>query len=152
MARMVRITALGVLAALAALAFTACGEPEEGVSGPQKAQAVRADAVCEETQDKVGTLADDAAADRDAVRAAAERFHSFNPPSEDETIWKRFVTEADNLWLSLEDVAQARDPSTNERARADRAVVRARDTNARLADMAEEYGMTTCANGGLAEA
>ena len=147
MTRLARISALGVLAALA---LAACGDAEEGQSGPQKEHTQRVDAICEETQDKVGTLGDDAAADRDAVRSAAERFRSFNAPSEDETVWQRFVVESENLWLTLEDVAQSRDPSTNDRPRAEEALTRARDTNARLAQLARDYGMSTCADGGLA--
>ncbi|MCA1693067.1 MAG: hypothetical protein LC733_13055 [Actinobacteria bacterium] len=142
-----RMTALGLLAALA---LTGCGGGE-GVGGPQKENAAKADAVCEETQDKVGTLGDDAGADRDVVRAAAERLATFDAPSENETTWLRFVRETENLWLSLEDVAQSRDPSTNDRARAERALVRVRETNTRLAEHAEDYGIETCAEGGFAK-
>lgn len=147
MTRMVRMTALGMLAALA---LTACGGGE-GIGGPQQENAARADNLCEETQEKVGTLADDAGADRDLVRAAAERLAAFDAPSENETTWLRFVRETENLWLALEDVAQSRDPSTNDRPRAERALVRVRETNARIVELAADYGMEVCSDGGWAE-
>jgi DNA repair ATPase RecN len=140
----VRMTALGLLAALA---LSGCGETE-GVAAPQRENANRADQICESTQDQVGTLADDAGKDRDLVRAAAERFAALDAPSENETIWQRFIRESENLWLALEDVAQARDPAVNERARADRALTRVRETNTRLAELGEKYSMQVC-NAGL---
>ena len=143
MTRSVRRLALGVLAALA---LSGCGDAE-GIGDAQRQHAEQADAICQTTQVEVGTLADDAAKDRDAVRAAADRFNQLEAPSEDETIWLQFVRESENLWLSLEDVAQARDPSTNDRARADRGVTRVRETNTRLAERAREYGMEICDTG-----
>ncbi len=142
MSRLVRCVALAVLAGLA---FAACGEAT-GVSGPQREQAQRADAICREVQSRVGpTIGDDPAAERDAVRSAADRFLNMNPPSENETTWTLFVQETNNLWLALEDLAQAQE--ANDRARADRARERVRDTNARIAERARDYGMTDCARG-----
>ena len=143
MTRSVRMTALGVLAALA---LAGCGDAE-GAGGPQKENAAKADAICEATQDQVGVLADDAGRDRDLVRTAAERLAALDAPSENETIWLRFLRESENLWLALEDVAQAREPTVNERARADRAVTRVRETNTRLAELARDYGMEVCSDG-----
>lgn len=148
MTRLVRMAALGVLAALA---LAGCGGGEDA-GGPQIAFAEEVDVICEDTQAKVGpTLGDDAAADRDAVRAAAERLHTLDAPGENESTWLRFVADTDNLWLSLEDVAQARDPSVNEAARAETALTRVRDTNDRIIELADKYGMEICADGGWAE-
>ena len=143
MTRSVRRLVLGVLAALA---LSGCGETE-GIGTPQKENAQRADEICQTTQVEVGTLGDDAAKDRDAVRQAADRFNQLDAPSENETTWKQFLRESENLWLSLEDVAQARDPNVNERARADRAVTRVRETNNRFAELAKKYGMEICDSG-----
>ncbi len=143
MTRWLRVMALGVLAALA---LSACGDAE-GASTAQKENARKADAICEQTQDQVGTLGDDPAKDRDAVRSAAEKFAGLKAPSENETTWLEFERESDNLWMSLEDVAQARDPAVNERARADRALTRVRDTNNRLAKLAQDYEMQECNKG-----
>ena len=143
MTRSVRRMALGVLAALA---FSGCGETE-GIGAPQRENAERADAICQTTQVEVGTLADDAAKDRDAVRSAADRFNQLDAPSENETTWLQFVRESENLWLALENVAQARDPSTNERARAEEGVREVRDTNNRLAEHGRKYGMEICDTG-----
>lgn len=143
---MTRTGRMAMLGVLAALVLGACGDAE-GISAPQRENAQRADGICERTQDQVGTLGDDAARDRDAVRAAADQFNAIDAPSEDETIWLRFVRETENLWLSLEDVAQARDPSTNDRPRAERAITRVRDTNTRIMELAREYGMEVCSRG-----
>ncbi len=143
MSRSVRITALGILTALA---LVACGDAE-GIGAPQRENAQRADEICGATQREVGTLADDAAMDRDAVRNAAERLAALDAPSENETTWLRFVRETENLWLALEDVAQARDPAVNDRARAERAVTRVRETNDRIKELARDYGMEVCSDG-----
>ncbi|MDQ3979587.1 MAG: hypothetical protein M3314_08555 [Actinomycetota bacterium] len=143
MTRSVRMLVLGVLAALA---LSACGETE-GIGTAQRENAERADAICQRTQAEVGTLADDAANDRDEVRRASDEFKAINAPSENEIKWTRFVRETSNLWLSLEDVAQARDPSTNDRPRAERAVTRVRETNTRIMELAEDYGMQVCNRG-----
>jgi len=139
--RSVRVLALGVLGALA---LVACGETE-GIAGPQREQAQKADAICESTQQQVGRLGDDAARDRDLVRSAADRLRAMEYPSENETIWLRFVTESENLWLALQDLAEARD--VNERARADRALIRVRETNDRVKELARDYGTEACAEG-----
>jgi DNA repair ATPase RecN len=142
--RSVRMTALG---ALAALALAGCGGGDGGPVGPQKEHIAKADPICEQAQNQVGTLGDDAAKDRDVVRSAAERLGALNAPSEDETIWMQFIRESDNLWLALEDVAQARDPSTNDKARADKGLTRVRETNTRAAGLAKKYGMKICSDG-----
>ena len=146
MTRWVGTTALGCLAALT---LVGCGSGE-GQSGAQKEHAARADAICEETQERVGMLGDNAEQDRDLVRTAAERFDALDAPGEGETTWLRFVREADNLWLSLEDLAQSRDPSTNDQRRAAEALTRVNDTNGRMQTLARDYGMQICADGGLA--
>ena len=143
MTRSVRTLGLVVLAAVV---LSGCGETE-GISGPQKENAEKTDLICQSTQVQVGTLGDDAGKDRDAVRTAAEKFAAVDPPSENETTWQQFVRESENLWLSLEDVAQARDPSTNDRARAERALTRVRETNTRLAELGKKYGMEICDKG-----
>jgi hypothetical protein len=141
--RFVRWMALPLLAALA---LAACGDDGGEPSGPQREQAQRADGICRETQRKVGeNLGDQAAAERDAVKSAADRFLAMDPPSEEETIWQQFVQDTNNLWLNLEDIAQAQE--AGDRARTQRALQRAQDTNARIAELAEKYGMTDCAKG-----
>lgn len=148
MRRLVRMAALGILAALA---LTACGGGEDA-SGPQRAFGEEVDIICEETQEQVGpTLGDDAAADRDAVRAAAERLRTLDAPSEGEPTWLRFVADTENLWIALEDVAQSREPSVNDTARAQRALDLVNSTNQELVELAADYGMQICADGGWAE-
>jgi hypothetical protein len=142
--RIVRVVGVCLLAALA---LSACGGGGS-TSGPQRDLIKKADAICLDTQDKVGrTLGDDAAADRDAVHSASNRLMALDAPSEDESTWMVFVQEVNNLWIELEDVAQSLDPSTNDRARADRARARVRQTNDHIKQLAKQYGMVNCAMG-----
>ncbi len=145
MSRIVRMTCLCLLGAFA---LAACGDDGGGASGPQKETAERADQICRATQRTVGAnLGDDAAADRDAVRGATDQLMRIDPPSENETAWTLFVQSHNNLWIALEDVAQALDPNVNDRARADRARTKVRDLNNDVKKYATDYQMEICSQG-----
>lgn len=143
---MSRIVRLGLVGLLAALALAACGEGEIG--GAQANFAEEADTVCLEAQDKVGaTLGDDAVADRDAVRAASDRFMELDPPSEGETTFEIFRQSVNNLWITLQDIAQSQEPTVNDQARAERARETMRQVNENVKKAADDYGMDACARG-----
>ena len=143
MSRIVRL-AVGFL--LAALALGACGEG--GVSGAQKEQAERADDICIDLQEKVGReLGDEPEADRDAVRAASDQFMAMNVPSEGETTWEIFIQSTNNLWISLQDIAQSLDPNVNDRARAERARETVDQVHENIRNAADDYGMEVCSEG-----
>ena len=145
MSRIVRMTCLCLLGAFA---LVACGGDEGGASGPQKETGERADQICRDTQRKVGdNLGDDAAADRDAVRAGTDELMKINPPSENETTWELFVQSHNNLWIVLEDIAQSLDPNVNDRARADRARTTLREVHDRVKKHATDYEMRICSQG-----
>lgn len=153
MSWMVRVTAkaFGHAAGgclVAALVLGACGDAEAGISGPQREQAQKADAVCQQAQDAVGrTLGDDPEREQMALQSAAQKLRAMNPPSENETTWQQLVGEMDNLWLSMLDQAQALDPNVNDRARAQRALDRAKETNRDIMRLAAKYGAVECAKG-----
>jgi hypothetical protein len=141
-----RIVRLGIVSMLAALALAACGESEIG--GAQKEFAEEADAVCLDAQDKVGReLGDDAPADRDAVRAASDQFMQMEPPSEGETTFEIFRQSVNNLWITLQDIAQSQEPTVNDQPRAERARETMRQVNQKVIEAADDYGMNACARG-----
>ncbi|MDQ4098849.1 MAG: hypothetical protein M3144_13405 [Actinomycetota bacterium] len=129
---------------VAALVLGACGD--DGVSGAQREHAERAEAVCLEMLEAVGrNFGDDPAAERDAVKRAADRLEQMNPPSEDEPRWTLIVAEMNNLWLQLSDAAEARDPMVNDMPRAQRALERVNQTTQRMRNLTSDYGMQECA-------
>ena len=143
---MSRIVRLGLVGLLAALALAACGEGEIG--GVQANFAEEADAVCLDAQDAVGAqLGDDAVADRDAVRAASDRFMQMDPPSEAETTFEIFRQSVNNLWITLQDIAQSQEPTVNDQPRAERARETMRQVNETIKKSADDYGMRACADG-----
>jgi hypothetical protein len=144
-----RIVRMTCLCLLGAFALAACGgDSQGGASGPQKETGERADRICRDAQRKVGdVLGDDAAADRDAVRAATDQLMGINPPSENETTWELFVQSHNNLWIVLEDIAQSLDPNVNDRARADRARTTLRTVHDNVKRYATDYEMEICSQG-----
>lgn len=143
---MSRIVRLGMVGLLAALALAACGEGEIG--GAQKDFAEEADTVCLDAQDAVGReLGDDAPADRDAVRAASDRFMEMEPPSEGETTFEVFRQSVNNLWITLQDIAQSQEPSVNDQARAERARETMSMVHDKVKETAKDYGMEVCSQG-----
>ena len=144
MSRIVRVTGVALLATLA---LGACGGGGK-IGGPQAATAKKADGICADAQDKVGAkLGDDPAADRDAIRAASDKLMAIQAPSENINTWSLFIQNVNNLWISLDDVAQSLDPNVNDTARAGRARVTVADNNKKVERYAAQYGATTCANG-----
>ena len=68
-----RFVVMSSLALLPALALGACSGGSK-TSGPEREVIAKAETICQDTQDKVGrTLADDPAADRDAIREATDK-------------------------------------------------------------------------------
>ena len=146
MSRIVRVTGGFVLAALA---LGACGSDTAGIGGAQKANAQRADQICLDAQDKIGRaeLGSDAAMQRDVIRDASDKLMALKAPSENENTWQLLIQNVNNLWISLDDVAQARDPNVNDQPRATRALTRIRDLNGLVMKYADQYGAKECANG-----
>lgn len=144
MSRIVRLTGLCVLGAMA---LGACGGGG-GASGPEKKVISQADTICQNTQDKVGSkLGDDPAADRDAIRAATDQLMGIKAPSQNLNAWTLFVQSTNNLWISLDDVAQSLLPEVNDKARADRARATVKENNDLVKKYASDYHMDACANG-----
>lgn len=132
---------------LAALVLGACGGGGS-VSGAQADTIKKADAICLDAQDAVGkTLGDDANADMDAIHTAYLKLQAIKPPEENEPTWTLFVANTNNLWLQLLDISQSLDPAVNDRARAQRALTGAQQTNAKIKDLAAKYHMEECSKG-----
>lgn len=144
MTRTLRVVGVGLLTALT---LGACGS-SSGVSGAQADLIKKADAICADAQDAVGrTLGDDPAMDRDAIHAASDKLMALKAPSEDSTTWTLFVQNVNNLWISLDDIAQALDPAVNDRSRVAPAQARIRELNAAIIKDATDYHMDDCAKG-----
>jgi hypothetical protein len=132
---------------LAALVLGACGD-DSAVGRAQEEQAEKANAICLEAQDAVGTtLGDEPDKDRDAINAARQKLKALPAPNQDQNEWDLFVREMDNFWLQLLDHSEALVPEVNDRPRAQRALDRARATNEQLKKLADDYGATQCAEG-----
>ena len=152
MSWMVRVTktAFGQAAGvclLSALVLGACGGGG-AISGPQKEQAQKADAICQDAQDAIGRqLGADPTKDEAALHTAADKLKGLDAPSENDNTWMLFVQSTNNLWLSMLDYSQALDPNVNDRARAQRALQRVHDNNAQVMKYAKEYHADVCAKG-----
>ena len=138
------------LAVSAVLLLGGCGEAKDSLSSAKRTVADQANPICAETRTKVGDLGGDPAAERDAVQSAADRLKAIPIPGEDETQYKVFQVQVQNLALNLEDVAQNRlraasDPSAA--AQVERALGRARESNEELRKAADDYGLTECSQG-----
>jgi hypothetical protein len=128
----------------AALVLGACGDTRIGEA--QEENARRADAICLEAQDAVGrTLGDEPAKEFEAIRAAADKLEALDAPSQDEHEFDLLVDQMNNFWLQLSDLKEATE--VNDRPRAQRALERARGTNDQIANLADDYGATQCAEG-----
>ena len=132
---------------LAALVLGACGSGG-AIAGPQKEQAQKADAICQDAQDAIGRqLGADPTKDEAALHTAVDKLKALNPPSENSNTWSLFVQSTNNLWLTMLDYSQSLDPNVNDRARAQRALQRVRDNNAQVMKYAKEYHADVCAKG-----
>jgi hypothetical protein len=141
-----RIVRVGLVGLLGTLVLAACGD--EGIGGAQRAFAEQADEVCLDVQEQVGReLGDDPAADRDAIRAATERFMQMNPPNEGRETFELFRRNLNNLWLNLQDIAQSQEPTVMDRAREQRARETMQTTHENVRRYAADYGMEQCARG-----
>jgi len=142
---MVRVTGIVLLAGFA---LAGCGEGGGNVGGAQQAVIDQADDICFEAQSAVGaTLGDDAAADRDAIRAATEKLMAINEPSQNQNRWELFIQNHNNLWIVLDDIAQSRLPEVNDRARADRALETMSTIHDNMKKYAGQYKAQDCAEG-----
>ena len=142
-----RFVVMSGLALLPALALGACSGGSK-TSGPEREVIAKAEAICQDTQDKVGrTLGDDPAADRDAIREATDKLMAIKAPTQNQQAWELFVQSTNNLWISLDDIAQSLDPSVNDKARADRARATVKTVNNNVKKYAADYHMEECSKG-----
>ena len=144
MSRFVRMTGVCLLAAMA---VGACSGGSK-TSGPERAVIAKSDQICLNAQDKVGSkLGDDPAADRDAIREATDQLMAIKAPTQNQQAFTLFVQSVNNLWISLDDVAQSLLPEVNDKARADRARERIATLNKDIKKYAADYHMHECIRG-----
>ena len=134
--------------AVAAILLGGCGSgDDEGLSGAKARLAAQADPICSETRQKVGDLGSDPVAERDAVQSAVDRLKALPIPGEDEAKYIVFHTHAQNLALSLDDVAQSRQVASPDQGRVNTALDRARQSNEEVKKAAADYGLVECSQG-----
>ena len=134
---------LCAVALFVALLAGACGGDNGGVSGAKARYVAQVDPLCTELQAKIGTLGDNPEQQAKEVEEAVNRIRGIQKPREDSERADVFIAAMENLFLSLQDVDQAR--RVNDQARAQRALEGARANAKRAADAADEYGMVVCA-------
>ena len=144
---LVRNSCAAAVAVVAMSAMGGCAEDREALSSAKSRVAEQANPICAETRQKVGDLGGDPAAERDAIQSAADRLKALPIPGEDEAQYKVFQTHVQNMALSLDDMAQSREVQSPDRARADTALSRARESNDLAKEAAAEYGLVECAQG-----
>ena len=135
-----RLCVVGLFVALLA---GACGDDDGGVSGAKAGYVAQIDPICTELQAKVGELGENPEQQAKDIEAAVGRMKGVSKPREDSERADVFIAAMENLFLSLQDVDQAR--RVNDQARAQRALEGARANAKRAADAADEYGMVVCA-------
>jgi hypothetical protein len=135
---------LCVIALFVALLVGACGSGgDDGLSGAKAEYVAQIDPICTELQAKIGDLGDNPEQQAKDVEAAVVRMKGVSMPRDDEAFADRYIAAMENLYLSLQDIDQAR--RVNDQPRAQRAVDGARANAKDAAKAAEEYGMVVCA-------
>ncbi|MGH9263695.1 MAG: hypothetical protein ACRD1D_03285 [Acidimicrobiales bacterium] len=134
-----RLCAVGLFVALL---VSACGDDNE-LSGAKAGYVAQVDPICAELQGKIGDLGSEPEQQAADVEAAVMRIKEVDQPRDDSARADIFIVDMENLYLSLQDVHQAR--LVNDTARAARAIEGARMNAQTAADAAEEYGMVVCA-------
>ena len=125
-----------------ALLAGACSASDD-LSGAKAAYVAQVDPICDELQDKIGQLGENAEQQAADVEAAVMRMKAAGAPRDDKSIADLHIAAMENLFLSLQDVHQSR--LVNDQPRADRALESAQLNNQKAADAAESYGMVACA-------
>lgn len=122
----------------------ACGSGGDGrLTGAKGEYADQVDAICQELQGKVRDLGSNPAQQAKDIEAAVARIKEVPKPRDDSVRADLYIASLENVYLSLQDVDQAR--KVNDQGRAERALAGAKLNNERAAEAAAEYGMVRCA-------
>ena len=138
----IRICAVAFLIAPVVGACGAGGD-DGRLTGAKGAYAAQVDPICAELQGKIGELGQNPEQQAKDVEDAVNRIKAVRIPRNDDERARLYIAAMENLYLSLQDVDQAR--RVNDTARAQRALDGARVNNKTAADAADEYGMVVCA-------
>lgn len=125
---------------LAVLFAGACaGDAEDDTPGGARGRYIeRADPICREMHDRVGTLGDDPAGERAAIQSALDRLRALGIPGEESERLEVFLVELSNMTANLEDIDQSR--RVNDQRRVGAAQARLRETDQRASQAADRYG------------
>ncbi len=130
------------VALLVAPVVGACGSDDGGISGAKAAYVAQVDPICAELHNDIGELGQDPAKQAEEVEKAVTRIKGVSKPREDSERADLYIAAMQNLFLSLQDVDQAR--RVNDQPRAQRALEGARTNNETVAKAAKDYGMVVC--------
>lgn len=133
------------VALLIAPVLGACGSGgDDGrLTGAKGAWAAQVDPICAELQGQIGELGQEPDKQAAAIEAAVLRIKSTPYPREDDQRAALYIAAMENLYLSLQDVHQAR--LVNDQPRAQRALEGAVANNDTAAAAAKSYGLVECA-------
>jgi hypothetical protein len=130
------------VALFVALLVGACGSDDGGLSGAKAAYVAQVDPICAELQTDIGEIGSEPGRQAQEVEEAVARIKDVSKPREDSEIADRFIAAMQNVFLSLQDIDEAR--KVNDQPRAQRALEGARANVENAAKAAKDYGMVVC--------
>lgn len=136
---------IAAVALLIAPVVGACGSGGDGgrLTGAKGAWAAHVDPICAELQGKIGQLGENAEQQAKDVEDAVLRMKQRAYPRDDDQRAALYIAAMENLYLSLQDVHQAR--LVNDEPRAQRALEGAQKNAETAAKAAKDYGLVECA-------
>jgi len=138
----IRFCAVALFIAVLAGACGSSGDDNKA-TGAKADYVAKIDPICTDLQGKIGDLGQDPAKQAQAVQDAVAKMKTIPIPSNDDQRAHLYIAAMENLYLSLQDVDQAR--MVNDQTRADKALTGAKANNKTAAEAAKSYGMVECA-------
>lgn len=138
----IRVCAVALFVALLA---GACGSGggDGKATGAKGAYVAKIDPICADLQAKIGDLGSDPGKQAQDVQDAVGKMRTIPIPKNDDQRANLYIAAMENVYLSLQDVDQAR--MVNDQTRAAKALEGAKANDKNAANAAKSYGMVTCA-------
>jgi hypothetical protein len=137
----IRICAVALF--IAVLSGACGGSNDNEATGAKGTYVAKIDPICTDLQGKIGDLGQEPDKQAQAVQDAVAKMKTIPVPANDDQRAKLYIAAMENLYLSLQDVDQAR--RVNDQTRADKALAGAKANNQAAAKAADSYGMVACA-------
>jgi hypothetical protein len=137
----IRICAVALF--IAVLSGACSSSNDNKATGAKGTYVAKIDPICADLQSKIGDLGQDPGKQAQVVQDAVSKMKTIPVPSNDDQRAHLFIAAMENLYLSLQDVDQAR--SVNDQTRATTALATVRKNDQTAADAAKSYGMVVCA-------